>query len=79
MGGDVDAAIEYLIAEQGAEESSGETNSTSIQLEAAYGNDWLVFVSFFYLTSKFMLGNRNMKVFNFRNYLLLSGPFIYFV
>lgn len=49
MGGDVDAAIEYLIAEQGAEESSGETNSTSIQLEAAYGNDWLVFVSYFFI------------------------------
>lgn len=44
MDGDVDAAIEYLIAEQGTGEISAETSSSSCQPETSYGNDRSVFI-----------------------------------
>lgn len=43
--GDVDAAIEFLVAEQGTEEFSEQTDSPSNKTDTSYGNGRLVFFS----------------------------------
>lgn len=49
MYGDVNAAIEYLIAEQGIEDFSEETVRTPCNADASYGNGWSVFISLDFL------------------------------
>ena len=42
--GDVDAAIEFLVAEQGTEEYTAANDSLTCEADGSYGNAWSVHV-----------------------------------